>query len=244
MATESPKLSLWTIENALVELIQAREEVEAAMYGSSSVPGDENGERAQELIEIDRAIREYVRAEVGKVDNIRGFLKHAEMMRDAAAEEAKAQLKRAQAWGRRIDRVKQMVFDVMQESGQKRLNGEKGAFLVKGNGGLQPLIVTDEAAVPRACVKYEGWIGGELWGRIMELLPLISRRFGAPFACDYRMTRVVDNERTRDVLKSACSGCAGNGIIPDETCPICGGSGTEPVPGARLGERGQHLEVR
>ena len=241
--TESPKLSLWTIENALVELIQAREEVEAL--------GEQYEDKASELAEIDKAIAQYIRAEVGKVDNIRGFLKHAEMMRDAAKAEADAQANRARAWERRIDRVKGIVYDVMGEAGKKRIDGQTGYFLVKGNGGLQPLLVTDEAAVPEECCKYVGWIGGELWRVIRQLWPMIERRLGPVEASDYRMARTVDNERTRDMLKSACSGCNGAGNVnsvnePGETVQfvVCCGSGTEPVPGARLGEMGSHLEVK
>lgn len=239
--TESPKLSLWTIENALVELIQAREEVEAAA-GSPDDPYD--SERALELQEIDKAIAEYIRAEVGKVDNIRGFLKHAEMMAEAAREEAAAQTARARAWEKRIDAVKDRVRDVMLEAGSKRLDGRTGAFLIKGNGGKQPLIVDNEAAVPEECCKYVGWIGGELWRRLQAFLPIIYGRYGLA-ASDFRLTRTVDNEWTRDALKTQCSMCGG--LPPHEAadvCPVCGGSGTEPVPGARLGERGQHLEVK
>lgn len=35
-----------------------------------------------------------------------------------------------------------------------------------------------------------------------------------------------------------------SGIGPDEVCPECGGSGWQSVPGARLAERGSHVEVK
>lgn len=235
MATESPKLSLWTIENALVELIQAREEVTDP----------------QEIEEVERALQEYIRAEVAKVDRIVGFMRHAGMMAATAREESNRLAERARIWERRVERVRTLVQDVMEQSGKKRLEGEHNTLKIKGNGGLAPLVITDEAQVPEECCKYVGWIGGELWGRIKAMLPLIYQRYGARLSSDLQLTRTVDNERTRDRLKSLCSACYSTGepaVFTDgpggDTCPVCGGSGTEPVPGARLGERGSHLEVK
>ena len=196
-------LSLYAIEDALMQLIEMRED-----------PTLQPDERAA----VEQTLAEYVEREVVKVDNIRGFLKHCDMMAREAKAEAATQAERARLWEARADRVKLMCAAVMEKAGAKKLEGRTGVIRLKGNGGLVPLEVTDPAAVPNECCRYVGWISAELWTKIYAAVE-------AAIAMDhleagYKLDRVVDNERTRRVLTAE------------------GG-----VPGARLGERGKHVEV-
>lgn len=175
MATESPKLSLWTIENALVELIQAREEVT----------------KPEEIEQVERALQEYIRAEVAKVDRIVGFMRHAGMMAATAREESNRLAERARIWERRVERVRTLVQDVMEQAGKKRLEGEHNTLKIQGNGGLAPLVITDEAQVPEEYCKYVGWVTGDVWRHFKAWLMVHAR------PDQFRMDRTVDNDAVR-----------------------------------------------
>jgi hypothetical protein len=115
------RISLYEIEAGLSELMQAREEAEGP----------------EEVAAVEQAIQEYVSREVKKVDGIRSYIKYAQMAQSDAA-------KAAEVWGQRIERLKGMVKGIMEATGQKRLNGVTGYFMLKGNGGLAPLNIQDD----------------------------------------------------------------------------------------------------
>lgn len=142
------ELSLYTIESDLANLIEMREQVKEEL-GDGATPED----LAAETAAIDNAIREYVSAEIKKVDNIRSFWRHAEMMQSAAAEEAKLQSARAKAWEQRLKRLKETCLVVMETipfpAGKpKKLEGRTGSLMLKGNGGRQAVVISDESLVP------------------------------------------------------------------------------------------------
>lgn len=194
------RLSLFQIEDALVQLMEAREEV--------TDPA--------EVEQVELAIRQYVEAEVRKVDGIRGYLRHCVLMEAGAREEAAIQSRRANAWAARKERLKEMCKDVMEHAQVKSLEGNTGRLRVQGNGGVLPLVITDESQVPEECCKYVGWIGGSLWHAILNSVTNMGDGRPGSYWNDYKMERVVDGDRVRAAL---------------------------PVPGAHLGERGTHLRV-
>ena len=73
-------MTLWNIEQGLADLFERREEL--------TVPEASGIESFVELQEVDLAISDYIKAEVSKVDGVRGWWKYLEMMRDAAKDEA------------------------------------------------------------------------------------------------------------------------------------------------------------
>lgn len=106
-----------------------------------------------EITEEERAIarqeiERYLRCEVRKVDNIRGYLRHCEVMEAAAAEESRRQSAMAREWAARAGQVKSYCASVMQEFGEKKLVGKTGQLVCKGNGGLQALTIEDPQAIP------------------------------------------------------------------------------------------------
>ena len=114
-------LSLYTIESDLANLVEMREQAQARVVANETRTDDEIteeddalGDPFQELKVIDDQIREYVTAEIRKVDNIRSFWRHCELMRDAAKEEARVQSERSKAWGARLDRLKATCALVME----------------------------------------------------------------------------------------------------------------------------------
>lgn len=114
------------------------------------------------------ALLAYVEAQVRKVDNIRSYLKHCEMMAEGAKAEAEAQRQRANAWQGRADRLKEMVLYTMEALGAKKLEGSTGTLLRKGNGGRAPLVIGDDSLLPEECCRYDVQIAAEVYARIPE----------------------------------------------------------------------------
>lgn len=127
-----PNLTLWDIEAGLNQLMEAREEAT-----------DEAGRAA-----VDQAIAEYCQRELDKVDSIRSYLRHCDLMEQAAKQEAEHQAERAKAWAERGKRLKAFCLAAMQAFGRTSIEGRTGKLRIRTNGGKVPLIIADEAAIP------------------------------------------------------------------------------------------------
>lgn len=195
------KLTLWEIEAGIAELFDALEDADTP--------------EARQACE--QALAEYAAREVQKVDGIAALYRQFDVLAHEARAEAQRLTERARAFETRRDRVKQLVQTVMESNGLTRLEGRTSRLLLKGNGGLKPLEVTDPCEVPAECCKYIGWINAELWKEIRGFWDgwLDGR------TDEFNLERVVDNDRVRKAITAE------------------GG-----VPGARLGERGKHVEVK
>jgi hypothetical protein len=133
-------LSLYRIEDALLQLLQAREEI---------LTNEQTPETPAELAQVETALAEYVTAEIRKVDGIHAYLKQAK----ATAEQAKAEAAEMRARAERIEngmaRLKEFCLQAMQLAGMKRIDGTAGRYLLrKGNGGKEPLVVAQPELVP------------------------------------------------------------------------------------------------
>jgi len=128
-------LSLWDIESALTELLEAHAEL--------TDPAAEHGpDIAAEIAEVEKAIAEYVGREISKVDGIHSFLRYAKATAAQAREEAAAMTERARRLEAAEARIKQIACDVMAARGLKRLEGTAGRYLSRrGNGGVAPLVI-------------------------------------------------------------------------------------------------------
>lgn len=232
-------LTLWEIEAGIAELFDALEEADTP--------------EARQACE--QALAEYAAREVQKVDGIAALYRQFDVLAHEARAEAQRLTERARAFENRRERVKELAQTVMEANSLTRLEGRTSRLLLKGNGGLQPLEVTDPAAVPPECCKMIGWIREDAWRDILNLFEASEMGFAEG---DYQLERVVDNDRVRRALKT-CEACGGSGKTHEESlppgherdhvqaltsCSACGGSGQGGVPGARLGERGKHVEVR
>ena len=146
-------LSLWNIEQGIADLFERREELlsNPPPFGASADDPDETYDR--QLMAVDLAIAAYIKAEVQKVDGVRGWWKHLEMMRDAAKDEARIMHDRAQAFDRQLTVLKNAILVTLEEmefrAGKPRkLEGKTGSISLVGNGGRRPVVITDEALVP------------------------------------------------------------------------------------------------
>lgn len=246
----SLELSLYTIESDLANLIemreQAAEEIAEIDSGMSLMTSRQavivRQGRADEISVIDRQIREYVAAEIRKVDGIRGYWRHAELMRDAAKAEADVQALRAKAWDQRLKRLKEMCLTVMEAipfppGKPKKLEGRTGSLMLRGNGGKQAVEIHDEALVP---------------DEMKMVTVMISRDQWQLKAALFRDPKIVSCAPSLSLigaeLERACEHCDGAPAVgTKDECQWCGGSGKRGkrgVPGARLAPRGQHVECK
>lgn len=234
--------SLFEIQSALVDLVTAREEAEAEL--DAALP-ERHAELARVIETCEEAIRDYVAREVRKVDGIRGYWRHCEMMAEAAEAEAKRQKERAEQWSSRLRRLKDSVCSVMRSfewaSKSKRLDGSTGSITLKQNGGVQPVEITDPGMIPPEFMLVTLRIRGHQLAAITETLADHDMQFTAEIVKSEPMMTAIRGE-----LTSACAECDGTGVISEREiqCFACGGSGHRGVPGATLRERGWHVEVK
>jgi len=216
-------LSLYQIEADLQELMAA--------YGEAE---DDATRQA-----IEQGIQEYAAREVAKVDGIRAYLRHCEVMAVAAKCEADSQMERSRKWTRRAEKLQAICLSTMIAMGKKRLEGKTGELAVKTNGGLQGLDITEPTLVPDEMCVYSGSVTHDELRELSRAAEHNGCHSNLILKLN-RFNRVPDNSAIRAALKSPCWLCAGK----DEDCDQCGGTGLSTVPGARLRERGQHLEVK
>jgi len=169
-------LSLWNIEQGLADLFEQREELLTGTPDIASMGPDPQAEHAARLVEVDLAIAEYIKAEVAKVDGVRGWWKHLEMMRDAAKDEAETMQDRAQAFGRQLTVLKSAILVTLEEmefrAGKPRkLEGKTGSISLVGNGGRRPVVITDEALIPDEYRTVTVKMNAELWRKVCAALP-------------------------------------------------------------------------
>ena len=193
---EGPPQSLFRIEQGLANLIAAREECETD----------------EERQAFDVQIREYVAAEIRKVDGIASY----RLMCKARISEIQGEIDRLIAlqssWMARESRINEATMYAMQSFGEKRLEGATHAVRVQANGGLAPLVINNPELIPAHLQTATVTMSVRLLRSICRDLSEVECRE------IYKTVTEPDNERIREALK-----------------------GTETVPGAHLGPRGEHL---
>jgi hypothetical protein len=218
-------LSLYTIEQALLDLMEAREEVleSLALPTEVNVPLPEplateyRLEHEAELAEIDKALAEYATKEVAKIDSVHAWLKQATLTASAARQEAAEMAVRAQRLEAGIKRLNAICVDVMAARGLKRLEGTGGRALVRrGNGGVAPLHVDSLDILPLCYQMVTVRMSRDCWDAIKELDELLGEKLVA---------EVKDAEPNNSRIRAA--------LLDGQN-----------IPGARLLERGEHLELR
>jgi hypothetical protein len=241
-------MSLWNIEQGLADLFEQREELLTNPPPIETLGDDQQTAYAVMLTEVDLAIAEYIKAEVKKVDGVRGWWKHLEMIRDAAKAEAKAMQDRAQVFDRQLTVLKNAIQITLEEmewrAGKPRkLEGKIGSISLKGNGGRQPVVITDEALIPNEFQLVTMTISADAYERV---LPMLIKMDAAPMTPRWSPNLTAIG----NALAEPCKTCNATGVLFSantectEKCTSCGGSGKNGVPGATLAPRGAHVEIK
>ena len=205
-------INLYQIEEALTELLSAREELTADLTA-----GTQTEETAAELVEVEKALTEYVAREIAKVDGIHGYLRYAKLTAVAARQEAAEYLEHARRLEASEGRLKALCVDIMQAMGKTKLEGTCCRVLaVQGNGGMAPLTVQEDV-LPDCYCDYHLALPGDLWATLLALVPGTWR----DRIKGHLKARVSSNVRIREALAME-----------------------ENVPGAHLEERGFQLRVK
>ncbi len=146
------RLSLFEIESDLLSLIDQREDAleRLAMSHHPDSSSVENMPSVieQELAVIDGLIRDYLKREVKKVDGCAFAIKEFEARAVAKYAESGRLHNAALRDEETAKRIKQMVLEVMQEFGEKKLPGRLFTISRQGNGGVQPLTIAQPDIVP------------------------------------------------------------------------------------------------
>lgn len=269
----TPTPNLWRIQSDLIELIEAREEAERAVQRAIVGPGgcssNDAGELSplqiaeEELEAIETGIQKYVAAKLVQVDELREPLIALSEGVELCKKRAAAETGRAMELQNRYDRLKDAIKQAMkflEESGYwkpkqtRKVESPHGSFALKGNGGAQPVEITDEPLVPDEYCRVRVTMTLRAWKHICvafnEDHELLEECNPGP--------REVSKSAIAEALNQDCTRCDGNGVVepwgePDEDadyrsgenpCKACGGSGKQGVPGARLLPRGESLVVR
>lgn len=232
-------LSLFDIERGLHELMDAWQE--------AATP--------EAVAQAEQAIQAYAEAEVRKVDGIRAYLRACETQMQAAKAEMNAQAQRVRMWEARRDRLKAFVFETMQSFGVRKIEGATGSLSIRGNGGVEPLTITDPELIPDEFCTVTITLAADMWAD-----DDMQTFFGGWHSDEYKVApREPVNALIRAELAKPCEGCRGmrtrstavrengDGEVTDYDevpCPDCGGSGKRSVPGARLEPRGESLVMK
>lgn len=258
----SLSLSLYVIEDSLAELLAAWDDLISQIEQLQLAPaGPEEGailvERRQELSIVEKTLKEYATLEVRKADNIHHYLTTAKAIMLARKAEAKLMTEGAKQLERSIDRLERLTMAAMIQGGKTRLDGTNGRYLLrKKNGSVAPLHVDgwnddtkswfQDPVLPDEYMDVTVVLPLSDWKRLLEQpsAPMVDAKVNGA---------APSNKRIRAALAETCGGCAGSkvflatqtdGNTVPASCPDCHGTGKQLVPGARLTERGEHLECK
>ena len=235
--------SLYLLESNIAQLLEIRQDL--------LIPDPvEDQDRLVALETVERQLTELFGAEVRKVDNIRRVWAHLEMVADAAAIEQKRQAERARLAKAQLERLKQGVKEAMQSmpwapGKTRKIEGETGVLMLKANGGKQAVEITDEALIPDEFCEITATFRADEFAELSRILEEFNKDYGdAPVTCR-NVKKSVSITLVAAALTEKCLACNGTGWKAAEIqCKVCGGEGHEGVPGARLAERGEHVEMR
>lgn len=231
------ELSLYQLAEGsdLLSLIEFRQEAIEAQS-----PEDE-------IKVIDEQIALYIAALPAKVDSVRHVWRRMETLIGEAEEEQKFQAARKRTMQNDLDRLKDYIRRVMElqpwiEGKPKKLTGRTGSILLKGNGGTQAVEVSDPSLVPEEYHRYAIDCSGAAWAEIWKTMGAewIKENVG-------RVSRTPVLSLIGEALQKPCETCEGGSYVrlnPSDGCPVCGGSGKQGVPGAKLSPRSSHVECR
>ncbi len=231
----SREVSLYRIETALVDLVEAREAAE-----------DEETKHACEV-----ALQEYLCAEIAKCDGIVAYIRDREARSTMALAEAERMRRIAVRLTNEAQRVKDATLWAMQVMDRPRIEGRLGTLKVVKNPPKVEIYNDELVALEFKTATIT--MPAQLW---LDLCSWLSSHPTA-WATMEEVTQVVGSadsftSRKADIAKAlkeregTCLRCVGWKDLPGgETCDECGGTGKQAghVAGARL-KQSERLEIK
>jgi uncharacterized small protein (DUF1192 family) len=236
------QLSLVDLQSGLRDLYAVREEAETP----------------EEIALLDAEIQRYIATEIRKVDGIADFcaildrLSHEPRERKGAKElcEIDQEIERLKARRDRFRKIltsiKEMLKFAMQgmtwkEGKPRKLEGVRHTLTLRGNGGVQPVTITDETLLPEEVCDVTIRMSAADWSLIESL---VKTEMTEHILDRIKVATVPVIERIRKILETPCNGCEGKGVDAlGDTCVECVGVGRMSVAGARLEPRGESVIV-
>lgn len=195
-------------EDRPATLREISHELLAAMESAAVAETEEEADQAQALIWA------WTDAEIAKVDRIRDFVRHCEVMEQAAKEEYAVQKMRAEQWAKRRERLLECCRLIMEQTGRDRIEGRTGYLLLRGNGGKRAVEIDQPELVPDEYCSVDAEISGP---KAVAAAKMLSTCTDVTIKWVRRPVRA----RIAEALERG-----------------------EGVPGCTLRERGAHVEVK
>lgn len=259
LARPTLDLTLFAIDEGIRGLLEYRQE---------RLADTENPPDAEELGALEGEIARYFEALPKKVAGIAAVDRHWEAQlttllgpKDKNGNRRGGEIDRLKSVAKNIEemraRLRECCAVVLEKQpepakGSRKLVGADGSqIMLKRNGGVLPLLIDNQELLPDDCCRMVGWVRADLWELAVDMVRELSQR--GTRINDFSLRREPDPEAIRAKLAKPCDGCDGVGtfsvdlakdVSETHLCAVCGGSGKNAVPGARLGERGSHVEVR
>ena len=204
----------------------------------------QEAENSEALALSQRYIQQSIREQVARrSDGIRRFIVWAERL----AEDAK---RTAKLWSGRAEMARAYVQGEMEAAGVRRIDTPTGSLSIRGNGGVEPLVIDDEALIPERFKDVTLTVRADHFVILNGLLAgYIEGTEDNPITA-WNVKESVSNSRIREALAQPCERCEGRGTDPlgssdhPVSCSACQATGKRVVPGAHIGERGKSLVVK
>jgi Siphovirus Gp157 len=247
--------SFWQIADDLAAYTETLAMIEAE--AASARPENQallEEQRQEVLMSIDRLGADLAT----KTDSIAGVLRRLDSDAAMQREEAERMAAKAKASERAAAWLKEYVIKTMDEHGWKHLKTPRNTLTIRGNGGVQPLVIDNPATIPDAQCWMEGRIRADVWAEILNVIEATGARANEYVSERSKFERVPSNTLIREALAGECKKCGGAGDIwirhrhepggeegegHREACEACNGTGRASVPGAHLEGRGRHLHL-
>lgn len=250
-------LTLYQLDEELTSLLSYRQE---------RVEDRDSPASSEELEAVDGAIAAYMAQLPRKVDNVASFIRHCEGLIEEDDREIARYKAHKAAVAENLERIKSCAAVVLERQpmpakGCRKLVGAHSTLMLKGNGGVQPLVISDPLMVPDELCTWRGELSHatmtallaavQMWAEDDRIEGHITTRL-------LGLARTPSNSLIREALLQPCAGCDGEepsrccngldcgcmGLPVEPPCEACGGTGKNAVPGAHLEPRGQHVEIR
>jgi hypothetical protein len=215
--------------------------------------------------EINRLQNEYLSAQgelrakslamAKKADAVAYVIRSLKAIETECRQEESRLYRRRKAAMAAVEQVQQYVVDVALETGANSVKTTLNTLTVCRNGGAQSVEITSESLVPDELCRWTGSISNDFRQWLMGIASMdctaslrgrIEQHIG-------KLRREVDMQLVREELVKVCETCDGEGTVfidpvpanqeHERPCSICGGQGTQNVPGARLLPRGHHVRL-